>query len=328
MNIQSFDRWLPVGFRFSSSVPSVLWIDVGSKQLTEPFFGQTIWNLRSELSTSQRTTGIEELLEIADSFPSITPAAIILHISRCGSTLLTNVFKAGGECTTLSEAAVIDSLVRQHTFTNISGGIEEMNDMRARLLRAVVSLYTACFGMQVVIKAHTTHILHMSRLRSAWESVPLIVNIRNPVEVMSSNLAGPADWLKSILNPYDEPNVFGFTGPETRRMTMEEYCARGIGTFLEAADDGLDERCWVLDYTQMSLDNIYKVARLINLDLPPTHAGQILSAYQIYSKDPAKVRLHVNDSAQKQNNAAPSVHELSLKWATKPYHKLLAKSIF
>lgn len=323
-----WDRWLPISFRFSSPVPSVTWLDVGSKKISEPFFGQTLWNLRSEPSTSERTTGIEELIQIADSFPSIDPAGIILHVSRCGSTLLTNAFKAGGECTTLSEAFVIDSLVRQNTFQGVSIGVEGVENIRGRLLRAVVSLYTACFGLQVVIKAHTTHILHISRLRQAWPSVPFIVNVRNPVEVMASNLARPADWLRTILAPYDEENVFGFTGPETRRMSMEEYCARGLGRFLEAANADLDDRCWVLDYQHMNLENIYKAAQLIKLEMPNTHTAQIESAFQTYSKDPAGTRMHVNDRDWKQSNAPASVHSLAAQWTLQPYKKLLKASTF
>jgi hypothetical protein len=328
MSSQWSDRWLPIGFRFNSATPSVTWLDVGSKKISEPFYGQTIWNLRSEPSTSERTTGVEELIEIADSFPSIDPACIIFHVSRCGSTLLTNAFKAGGECTTLSEASVIESLVRQNTFQGVAIGVDGVENIRGRLLRAVVSLYTACFGLRVVIKAHTADILHISRLRLAWPSVPFIVNVRNPVEVMASNLAAPADWLKSIVAPYGDENVFGFTGPETRQMSMEEYCARGLGKFLEAANAELDDRCWVLDYQHMNIENIYRAARLINLEMPETHAAQIASAFQTYSKDPAGTRIYVEDRDWKQSNAPASVHILAAQFTLGPYQKLLAASIF
>jgi hypothetical protein len=328
MSTQWYNRWLPVSFNFGSSPPTVTWMDVGTKRISEPFYNQTILNLRSESSAPERTTGIEELIKIADSFPCIDPAGIIFHVSRCGSTLLTNAFKAGGECTTLSEAYVIDSLVRQSTFQNVEIGVEGVENVRSRLLRAVVSLYTACFGLQVVIKAHTTHILHISRLRLVWPSVPFIVNIRNPVEVMASNLARPADWLRSIVASYDEENVFGFTGPQTRQMTMEEYCARGLGKFLEAANGDLDNRCFVMDYQYMTLESIYKAARLINLEMPGTHSTQIANAFQTYSKDPAGTRIYVDDRDWKQRNAPPSVHSLAAQWVQGPYQKLLEASIF
>ena len=57
------------------------------------------------------------------------------------------------------------------------------------------SLYTACFGLQEVIKAHTANILQISSVRSIWPSVSFIVNVRNSVEVMASNLAALADGM-------------------------------------------------------------------------------------------------------------------------------------
>ncbi|WP_263385933.1 hypothetical protein [Granulicella arctica] len=228
----------------------------------------------------------------------------------------------------MSEASVIESLIRENTFQGIALGVEGADNIRALLLRAVVSLYTACFGLPVVIKAHTANILRISHMRSVWPSVPFIVNVRNPIEVIASNLAGPADWLKTILAPYDEENVFGFTGPETRQMSMEEYCARGLGRFLKAAHRDLDDRCWVLDYQHMNLANIYKAAQLINLEMPDTHAKQIASAFQTYSKDPAAIRIHVDDRDWKLSNAPVSVRRLAAQWTLEPYQKLLEASIF
>jgi hypothetical protein len=109
---------------------------------------------------------------------------------------------------------------------------------------------------------------------------------------------------------------------------MEEYCARGLGKFLEAANAELDDRCWVLDYQHMNIENIYRAARLINLEMPETHAAQIASAFQTYSKDPAGTRIYVEDRDWKQSNAPASVHILAAQFTLGPYQKLLAASIF
>jgi hypothetical protein len=319
-----FERWLPIGFRFNSSACSVGWLDFGSKSLSDPFFDHTVSHLRSSWPpAAERQTSVEELIQIADSFPSIAPAGVIFHVSRCGSTLLTNTLKAGGECTALSEAPMIDSLIRQNSFHGISVGVEGDDNIRRRLLQAVVSLYTACFGLQLVIKAHTTNILHISRVRSVWPSVSFIVNVRNPVEVMASNLAMSADWVRSILAPYGQDNVFGFTGPETRQMTIEQYCARGLGKFFEAANAQLDDKCYVLDYSHMTLDNIYRVADLMGVKMPETCTAQITSAFLGYSKDPAGRTAYEDDRDWKRRESPPSVHSLAAEWAMKPYQRLI-----
>jgi hypothetical protein len=324
MQSNAFERWLPISFRFNSSTCSVGWMDFGSKSLLDPFFDHTVASLRSSSPPApERFTTVEELVQLADSFPPIDPAGVIFHVSRCGSTLLVNTMKAGGECTVLSEAPMIDSLIRQRSFNGISVGVAGDDNKRQRLLQAVVSLYTACFGQQVLIKAHTSHILHVSRMRSAWPSVPFILNVRNPVEVMASNLAMPADWVRSILAPYGHENVFGFTGPETRRMSIEEYCARGLSKFFEAANAQMDSKCYVLDYSQMTIDNIYTAANLLGVKMPSTSERQIRSAFSTYSKDPEGKMEHKDDRDWKQRDSPDSVHSLAAQWAMEPYQRLL-----
>lgn len=319
-----FERWLPISFSLASQVFSVGWLDFGSKTLSDPFFDHTIGNLRSSSQpAAERRTSVEELLQIADSFPTIEPAGVIFHVSRCGSTLLTNTLKAGGECTALSEAPMIDSLIRQNSFRGISVGVEDDDNIRRRLLQAVVSLYTACFELPVVIKAHTADILQMSRVRSVWPSVPFIINVRNPVEVMASNLAMSADWVKSILTPYGQDNIFGFTGPETRQMSIEQYCARGLGKFFEAANAQFDDKCFVLDYSQMTINNIYEAADLLGVKMPETSTAQITSAFLRYSKDPAGATVYEDDRDWKQRDSPSSVHSLAAQWAMEPYKRLI-----
>lgn len=327
MQSSSFERWLPVGLRLNGVGSSAMWMDFGSKTLSEPFYDQTIRHLRgSTPPAAERYTSIEEMLQLADSFPSIPPAGIIFHISRCGSTLLTNALRAGGECTTLSEAPIFDCLVREESFPGCVAGIEGNENIRRKLLQATVSLYTSCFSLPVVIKAHTANILHLARLRAVWPSVPFVINIRNPVEVISSNLAMPSDWLRSMLAPYGEHNVFGFSGPETRQMTAEEYCARGLGRFLDAADGQWDDGYMVMDYAHIDETAVYKMAGLLKVEMPSTSAARIAAALATYSKDPTGARLFDDDREWKQSQASDSVHRLAERWANEPYRRLCARS--
>jgi len=326
MHSNAFERWLPVRLRFNGAGSSAIWLDFGSKSLSEPFYDQTVGLLRTSVpAAAERHTSIEEMLQVADSFSPIPPAGIIFHISRCGSTLLTNALRASGECTTLSEAPIFSCLVRQDAFPSNVAGLEDGEAIRARLLQATVSLYTSCFGLPVVIKAHTATILHIARLRAVWPSVPFVINIRNPVEVISSNLAMPSDWLRSMLAPYGEENDFGFSGPETRQMTVEEYCARGLGKFLEAAGE-CDHGCRVIDYAQIDIASVYDIASFLKVEMPATSAAQIAGALATYSKDPSAAQLFDDDRDWKQSQAPETVHKLAQKWANDPYRRLCTRA--
>jgi hypothetical protein len=145
---------------------------------------------------------------------------------------------------------------------------------------------------------------------------------------MASNLALPSDWLSTILTPYSKDNVFGFTGPETRQMSMEQYCARGLGVLLEAANAQLDEKCWVLDYKHMDIGNIYRTAKLLNVKMPETNDAQIMNAFLAYSKDPVGESEYENDCDRKQRESPASVYSLAAQWTLEPYQRLLDMPTF
>jgi hypothetical protein len=128
-----------------------------------------------------------------------------------------------------------------------------------------------------------------------------------------------------MLAPYGEQDVFGFSGPETRQMTAEEYCARGMGKFLEAADSQWDGECRLMDYAQIDSASVYDMASMFQVEMPSTSAGQIAGALATYSKDPSAARLFDDDREWKQSQAPESVRRLAEKWTNEPYRRLCAR---
>src|SRR5437868_6806406 len=87
----SLDRWLPVDLSFARSDVSVRWMDFGSASLTEPFFNMTVERLRSPpLLAREMEADLASLIRRAADLPPVEPAGMIVHVSRCGSTLLSN----------------------------------------------------------------------------------------------------------------------------------------------------------------------------------------------------------------------------------------------
>jgi hypothetical protein len=276
----------------------------------------------------ERETSLDEFLQIAGSLPSAAPAGIIFHVSRCGSTLLTNALRAGGDCTTLSEAPVFTCAVQQENFVDLLDSTKSVEDIRREILQATVNCYTACYGLPVVIKAHTTDLLFLSRVRAVWPNVPFIINIRHPIEVIASNLAKPSDWVTTMLTPYGERNPFGFEGPATRDMTLEQYCARGLSSLLEAADAQLDSKCLVIDYAGITPETVSKAAAFFNIPFSGVGQERVLNTFSVYSKDKARKRIHEPDSSRKQQDASAAVHILVEDWALKPYERLSLHRLF
>lgn len=322
MNTNALEKkWLPVGFSLQDLQLSVKWMDFAGRDLAEPFFNQSVRIIEEAgLPESIGISPYESLLEEAAKLPIVSPKAIILHVSRCGSTLATNVLRQGKRCFALSEAGVINGLLRRKIFDSIPEPNGSHEDLRQRLLQSVLALYAGHYGENAIIKCHTEAILRIPRIRSVWPTTPILILIRNPIEVMVSNLVRPADWLQAMMEPQN--SILGWTRLDIQRMTIEEYCARCIGGFCEKALDALDANCWVLDYESLTSENLYKFAQLAGIQLPDLSSPEMSAVLRTYSKDKNFTRIHECDTTQKHNSATSTSLHLAEKFAMAEYREL------
>ena len=94
MEIADLARWTPIRFDFSGPAPTVDWADLSAERFDEPFFDQTVarWATSPGAQPLVRT-GLDAFLAL-DSEPSLDPAGMIFHLSRCGSTLVSRLLGA------------------------------------------------------------------------------------------------------------------------------------------------------------------------------------------------------------------------------------------
>ena len=316
------ERWVPISFKFDSTSASVKWLNFGERILSESFFNHAIRPIKAESPANQRTTSLSELLEAAEAVPSVDPAGIIFHVSRCGSTMLTNVLKTGDQVSALAEALPIGILFQNRIFESSPFPTEKREDVRRMLLNAVVRLCAASFGSNLVIKCHAASILQIARIRAVWPNVPFLILIRDPVEIAMSNLAAPAGWLRAMHRPADHWNLFGLSNLEIQQISIQEYCARGLGEFCTAALKQMDDLCWVTDYDDLDISTIYSVAKLFNIQLPNADTSAFQEAFSSYSKPRLKGTPYQDDRPKKQESAPAAVRRLVAQWAHEPYDRL------
>ncbi len=329
MNHSNSERWLPVSFNFTPTAASIRWLDFGHKSLSEPFFNHTVQHLRKRIpSAPERSTALTALLEAAAPTPNVEPAGVIFHVSRCGSTLLANVMKTGEECVVMAEANPLGILFQPRLFHNSAFQNVNPEEIRKLLLDSVVRLYAAAFGSRLIIKCHAATILEIARIRSIWPAVPFLILTRDPVEVIVSNLDKPSGWMRSMYRSSTDRNLFGLAPTEVRQMTMEEYCAHGLGQFLRAAAEQLDRNCWVMDYANLSIPNLYKISQFFQVSLPTPDSPEFQEAFLAYSKYRSTPEMFRGDRERKQREAPPSVRSLAEQWAQEPYRRLQKQCSF
>ena len=91
MELTDLVHWTPIRFDFSGPAPTVDWADLSAERFVEPFFDQTVarWASGPHARPLVRT-GLEALVALDDE-PSLEPAGMIFHLSRCGSTLVSRL---------------------------------------------------------------------------------------------------------------------------------------------------------------------------------------------------------------------------------------------
>jgi len=321
--------WLPTGIIFTASGVSVRWIEFGDKRLSEPFFPQTIRKLRmSEPPARERVTGAEALVTHARTLPPAPPAVVILHVSRCGSTLLGNALGTGERVLVLSEARPVSALVNINMSRTgpPSAGIERM---RRAVLDAV--LRTCAYhhhggDTKPVVKCNASTLLWMTELREVWPDTQFVILVRNPVEVMVSNILRPAGWMRARHVALDSRSLFGWSGVEVQQMTDEEYCARGLSAFCNAARRQRDSNCTVIDYEDLSPERIGRLAKTIGITLPRLDSDSYQKVFKTCAKDVDQSATYQDDRSLKTKQATESIKEAAAEWAEEPYRALLAEA--
>jgi hypothetical protein len=319
-------RWLPVGFEFNPTAASVKWIDFGSRPISEPFFRQTLLRLESmEPPAAERITDLSTFLEAASRLEPVAPSGLIFHVSRCGSTFLANALRTAHQVLVLSEPHPIVKFFHPWVFSNSPFPAESWPEQRRRFLSAISSIYAhhaqACLS-KVVIKCAAVDILHIPLIRSVWPNTPCMVVIRDPLEVMVSNLAKPAPWLKSQSRPAVARRIFGWPETESQSMSPEEFCARGIGRFCESASRVIGDKCHIIDYSDMNITNIYKIADFFGLGMPAPYSPAVKHVIDTWAKDPEGARAFEDDHNRKQSEATESIREAAQRWAQESYELL------
>ena len=291
------------------------WRWLGERRLTEPFFNDTLNRAVRDPFTLlfRHETPIGTLRSRAEIRPGLRLAGFILHMSRCGSTLVSQALSASPENLVISEAPALDSLLR--------GGTQVDPEQRITWIRWVVSALgqqragqeTKCF-----IKLDCWHVPYLPLLRKAFPDVPWIFLYRDPLEVLASHELAPALWrVPGML----DPELIGTDLTSVRLMDPLEYCARVLGKICEAALSFRADRLGrLVNYTELPEASWTTIGSHFGMALPAADIAVMRHKAQFNAKVP---QLHFeSDSRAKRNRASAHAAALAERWLAPAYQRL------
>ena len=232
MNAESLRDWTPVRLSWQGAQGTLDWCYAGQERFTEPFFAETVQRLLRHPFNQflRQQTPLEVLAELHERAPGLAPTGFIFHMSRCGSTLVSQMLAALAQNIVISEAAPIDAVLR--AYMHLHGVTDEQ---RRRWLRWIIIAFGRARRTEArhyFIKFDCWHTLDLPLIHATFPGVPWVFLFRDPVEIIVSHLrhrgAHTLPWVIA-------PQLFGLDADAGLRLTPEDYTARVLAAICRAA---------------------------------------------------------------------------------------------
>ena len=286
MNTPALKNWIPYKLVSDADSITCLWLNTFSFLYTKPFFKDTLIKINSA-RTNFRIRSASNLQMIntwAADLPAVEPKAIIFHISRCGSTLISQLLATLPRHIVLSEVPVFDEILRLRL--NRSGFDQQATgELFTSALRFYGQNKTGETQSEVFIKADCWHLFFYEQLRWLYPKTPFIIIYRSPDAVFRSHRKMPG--LHTV--PYlIEPALFGFEEGSGVFETLEIYLAAVIESYLKKSLDivSADNNTLLLNYNEGPMPIINQIATFAGISLNARELDDMAERSRYHSKKP------------------------------------------
>jgi hypothetical protein len=222
--------WLPVRAQWRDRKLYLDWIYLGPRRLSDPFFEETVLRYQSKPFNRlfRTSTPIDALPGWLRTHPGLAPTGFIFHMSRCGSTLVSQMLAAIPGNLVVAEAGPIDAVVQAR-----QARPDLDHEQHAAWLRWMVgALGQPRDGAErhFFVKLDSWHALALPLFRRAFPTVPWIFLYRDPVEVLVSQIRQRGIH---TVHGLTGDAVFGFPASHATQPP-ETYCAEVLARICDA----------------------------------------------------------------------------------------------
>jgi len=200
------DNWPPIGWLPTRTVqsqdgtPAFDWVWFGPHRHSRPFFEEDVrraeampfnWLFRVR-------TGLQALISGYGSEPEVPLKGLIFHMSRCGSTLLSQMYASVPDSLVSSEPEPLGGVIQWIRLAKVD------QESAITVMRAIVAALGRDSGTGAkyhLIKAEAWNAHSIALFRNAFPSVNWVFLYRNSIEVLVSLLRQPAIHTVENLMP-------------------------------------------------------------------------------------------------------------------------------
>lgn len=259
------NNWYPIKIYSEDNELRCRWKYFKGIEFTDPFFDETILKA-SCLEINSRyyrpVSDLNILTEWASTIHSVEPTVFIFHISRCGSTLMSQTLGLDDKHITLSEVPFIDDLLKLLTIDDWLINVEYQ-----AILKAAIGLYGRSDNAnkkRLFIKTDSWHLHYLPLFRLLYSSTLFLLLFRKPDDILRSQQkkrgmhAVPGLISDSILGiQSNKTNIANFDGHMIK--VLESYYA----SLIKIAQN--DDLSFLANYNEGIEQIINRLASHINI---------------------------------------------------------------
>jgi hypothetical protein len=292
--------WLPARIHLRSDGPHIVqWQHTGGIRCTHPFYRETM----TAATGPRRETPLEDLDRLAQQLPGRAPDGLIFHLSRCGSTLVSQMLAALPQHTVLSEPAPVNDILWPGDDDALPPA-----DRRASLLASVIRVLTRSRPNDeaAFIKCDAWHLLDLPLFRRVFPRTPVVLVYRDPLEIIVSHQ--PRRGIHMIPGQLDGPRL-GVPFPPLTASGLDTFAARVLARLMDAALTHLPDTALLLHHRELPAAGLDRLLSHFQLDIPPAARASMLASASFHAKQPGIP--YAPDSAVRQASAPPALRILA-----------------
>ena len=268
---------------------------IGREQLQDAFMQETIARIPAAeriVHVARDEVGIE---------PAVTaPVGIVLHVARCGSTLISQSLKRLDDLVVYAEPQPVNEILAPPHKWPRADRVAGLRMLSVALARHARGPY--------VLKLSSWNTLYCDIVAEAFPQTPWVLSVRNPVEVGVSLLASPPGWFQNAGEA--SRGLVTQVDPQGASQSPAEFVARVYGAFCNAAA-GLDpSRGRLVSYESLPAAVWNTVAPHFSLAVDPAQRDRIAEGARRHAKAAIGATAEFSsDIAAKQDAASPELRQ-------------------
>ncbi len=308
--------YLPVRAYWQNGELYLRWAYFGERRLREPFFEgdvqRALW-LPSTGCSATRRRWPSSAVGCA-TIPACGRTALIFHMSRCGSTLVSQMLAALDNTIAVSEASPIDTVAQ----AGFMRGDLSLDELARWLAWTASALGQPRHGeKQYFIKLDCWHTVALPLFRHAFPDVPWVFLYREPVEVLMSQLTMPGtQMVPGLLGP----DVLGL-GTSYDPANQADYYARALAKVCEPAARHVgDGKGLLINYRQLPQAMFTAILPHFGVVISDSERAIMQEAAGRDAKTPQQA--FSGDSESKQQAASPATRAIAAERVGEIYRQL------